>query len=239
MKNRTETFGDAILYLGDCLEVMAGLKDGAVDAVVTDIPYNISQEHGGLREIDYGDWDKLFEWEPSWNHIKRLSNRWIIWCAYEQVSGLIVEMQKKGPSRLLCWVKPNPTVMNGQHHWLPGSAVCASGKKAGEYFGLKCHKGWWNCPPDLDRKHPNQKPLVIITVQVEAYARVGETILDPFMGSGTTGVACMNLGRKFIGIEIVEKHFNIACRRIELAAMQERLPFEERAKPKQETIEGI
>ena len=61
----------------------------------------------------------------------------------------------------------------------------------------------------------------------------GETILDPFMGSGTTGVACANLGRKFIGIEIEEKYFDIACKRIEIAYRQPRLFEEPRAEPKQ------
>ena len=75
---------------------------------------------------------------------------------------------------------------------------------------------------EKDRQHATQKPVALMEKILEMY-RKHETILDPFMGSGTTGVACMNLSRKFIGIEIDERYFNIACERIENTQRQKKL----------------
>jgi site-specific DNA-methyltransferase (adenine-specific) len=63
--------------------------------------------------------------------------------------------------------------------------------------------------------HPNQKPVALIEYFLRTYTKEGDTVLDPYMGSGTTGVACKNLGRKFIGIEIEPKYFDVACARID------------------------
>jgi DNA modification methylase len=84
-------------------------------------------------------------------------------------------------------------------------------------------------------RHPTEKPLHLMMELLQVLSHT-ETILDPFMGSGTTGVACVNLGRKFIGIEIEERYFDIACRRIEEAHRQPRLFAEPRIVPKQEAL---
>jgi site-specific DNA-methyltransferase (adenine-specific) len=82
----------------------------------------------------------------------------------------------------------------------------------------------FDIPPNSKGKlHPTQKPVALMAYMVQTYSNEGETILDPYMGSGTTGVACMNLGRAFIGIEREVKYFDIACRRIEDAQRQGRL----------------
>jgi DNA modification methylase len=73
------------------------------------------------------------------------------------------------------------------------------------------------------RVHPTQKPIVVLEWVINQFKKSPKTILDPFMGSGTTGVACMNLGREFIGIEIEPKYFEIACERIAQAQKQQRL----------------
>lgn len=85
------------------------------------------------------------------------------------------------------------------------------------------------------RDHPHQKPTWLVEYFITRLPDA-DTILDPFMGSGTTGVACVNLGRKFIGIEIEPKYFDIACRRIEEAYRQPRLFAEPTPKPKQEAL---
>lgn len=89
--------------------------------------------------------------------------------------------------------------------------------------------------PDRERDHPNEKPLALMQTLIETLSNDGDTILDPFMGSGTTGVACVKLGRKFIGIEIEPKYFDIACRRIEKAVSEPRLALPE-PKMKQEKM---
>jgi site-specific DNA-methyltransferase (adenine-specific) len=77
-------------------------------------------------------------------------------------------------------------------------------------------------PPMTEREHSTQKPTQLLE-EIVKVAPFGETVLDPFMGSGTTGVACINLGRKFVGVEIERKYFDIACERIAAANRQERL----------------
>lgn len=85
--------------------------------------------------------------------------------------------------------------------------------------------------------HPSQKPIEIMTWCVKSIPADGQTVLDPFMGSGTTGVACAKLGRKFIGIELDEKYFDIACKRIEEAYKQPDLFLPPPAKPVQTTMD--
>ena len=90
--------------------------------------------------------------------------------------------------------------------------------------------------PSREREHPNEKPLELIAGLVGTHSNTGDTILDPFMGSGTTGVAAVKLGRRFIGIEIEPKYFDIACRRIEEATHQPDMFIERAPAPKQETM---
>ena len=90
--------------------------------------------------------------------------------------------------------------------------------------------------PPRERCHPNEKPGELMQWCIETLSREGDTILDPFMGSGTTGVACARLGRRFIGCEIEPRYFDIACRRIEEAYRQPRLFAEPRPQPVQEVM---
>jgi site-specific DNA-methyltransferase (adenine-specific) len=92
--------------------------------------------------------------------------------------------------------------------------------------------------PGRNRQHPNEKPLGLVDHFISLHSTKGQTVLDPFMGSGTTGVSCANLGRKFIGIEIETKYFDIACRRIAEAYAQPRLFAEPTPKPVQTTLLG-
>lgn len=94
----------------------------------------------------------------------------------------------------------------------------------------------YNCVNGYSGKHPCEKPVSIIEHIVGTSSKKAQTILDPFMGSGTTGVACVKLGRKFIGIELDEKYFDIACKRIEEAYRQPDLFIESKPKPKQEEL---
>lgn len=89
--------------------------------------------------------------------------------------------------------------------------------------------------PPRERCHPNEKPLKLMRRIVEAHTLPGDVVLDPFMGSGTTGVAALGLGRKFIGIELDESHFETACRRIEASTKQADLFQGLTAKPAAQT----
>ena len=202
--------GDCTLYLGDCRELLPTL--GKVDAVVTDPPYGIGFAHGGAGK---GIWDSRHSggiegdhepFDPSsfldfkdvilWggNHFAdRLpaTAGWLIW---DKKLGL----KKDSFSDCeIAWHK------NGTRAWILRRLW--NGLLAHE-FGEK-------------RLHKMQKPVNLMEWCL-GFLPKARTILDPFMGSGTTGVACVKLGRKFIGIEIEPRYFDIACRRIEEAYRQ-------------------
>ena len=199
---RIEVIGAAELYLGDCRDVLPTI--GAVDAVVTDPPYGIGfagqptkwQRRAGMTPQDWDDATAL-DLDSILAHGKVQA----VW------GGNYYPLT---PSRgWLSWFKPDapPSMASIELAWtnLDRNArqiVCSISETNAERVG-----------------HPTQKPLRVMrwTLDQIGYA---ETILDPFMGSGTTGVAAVQMGRKFIGIERDEGYFEIACKRIEQAQRQ-------------------
>lgn len=217
------TIGDATLYLGDCLEILPTL--GKVDAVVTDPPYGIG-EHGGrfrgrkgqnIRVLPNMGWDKE---RPS----RTVFDRMLAACDDAIIWGGNYFADYLPPSKgWLYWQK----LMGGD--FADGELAWTSLDRALREF-TKCPKG-------QGAEHPTQKPVALIEWCL-GFLPSAQTILDPFMGSGTTGVACAKLGRRFIGIEIEPRYFDIACRRIEEAYRQPRLFAEPAPKPLQLTLDG-
>ena len=229
--SRVEHIGDATLYLGDCREILPGL--GKVDAVVTDPPYGIGVKSGGQsagkwknganhegRQI-IGD-DKPFDpvlllkldvpmvlWGANFYSDKLPGAGWLIW---DKRPG-IEDMKFNRSDAELAYLSGSKTVKTIRHLW---HGLCRD-SEIGEHY------------------HPTQKPIAVIEKCIEHLATAG-TILDPFMGSGTTGVACAKLGRKFIGIEIEPKYFDIACRRIQKAYDQPDMFIAPPAKSIQEAL---
>jgi DNA modification methylase len=214
---RKEVIGDCTLYLGDCHEVLPTL--GSVDACVTDPPYGIgadknlraNKKHGAAAapSKDYGEghWDSAPPSPALIAQIVSKAQRSILWGGnYFEVS----------PSS--CWLV-----------W---------DKENGSNGYADCELAWTNLPQAVrrikwrwagmlqqdmknkeERLHPTQKPIEVMRWSIEQMP-LARTILDPFMGSGTTGVAAVSLGRSFIGIEIDEGYFDIACERIRKAYAQ-------------------
>ena len=203
--SRVETIGRATLYLGDCRDILPTL--GKVDAVVTDPPYGIAKVWQG--GVGHG-WGK----------------------AREQ-SGLRNEWDEAIPSSdtmaLILAAAPEIIIWGGNYFNLPPSRCWLVWNKPERGFSLaEAELAWTNrdnvvrvCDAprsESDREHPTQKPVKVMRFSIDKVK--GQTILDPFMGSGTTGVAAVQMGRDFIGIEREEKYFDIACRRIEQAQRQ-------------------
>ena len=221
MKTRVETIGDATLYLGDCLEIMPGL--GMVDAVVTDPPYGIGEAKGKNKSrtklalaTDYGvsDWDDQPCSPAAIELMHSVSKHQIIFGGNY--------FQLPPTSCWLIWDKQN------SGDFADAEMAWTNLKKA-----VRLIQWRWNGmirKGDDIRQHPTQKPLGVMEWCL-SHVPDAETILDPFMGSGTTGVACAKLGRKFIGIEIDEGYFDIACKRIEQAYAQPSL-FDQLPTPK-------
>jgi len=205
--------GDATLYHGDCLEIFPNLDK--VDAVVTDPPYGIGYKAsvpsnantvGNVNLGAIAGDDKLFDPSP-----------WIRWPCI--LWGANHFAQRVPHGRWLAWNK-----LGGKQPWDQFSDVefAWQNKRAADKIFSHLWKGMCQKGRGEKRSHPTQKPVALLEWCL-TFVPEAETILDPFMGSGTTGVACANLGRKFIGIEIERKYFDIACERIEAAYAQGRL----------------
>lgn len=214
--------GDAVLYHGDSTDWLDPFPK--VDAVMTDPPYGeVNRDDGGLRKLDKGVAD-----ESSCLEIASI-RRWqaetfYVFCGVSQISELRNNLTNDGYTvRLGGWEKTNPSPMNGDRLWLSGFEACVFGRSKGAVFNEFCKTAIWRGPSERETEHPTQKPLWLMTKLISASTKPGQLVADPFMGSGTTGVACANLGRKFIGIEIERKYFDIACERIDAAYAQGRL----------------
>ena len=202
---RKETIGKATLYLGNCLDIMPSLPK--VDAVITDPPYGIGfaaqptnyQRKNGMKPQE---WDN--EKALGIDALRALGAVQIVW------GGNYYDLP--ATRGWLSWFKPDapPSMAHFELAWTnqdrnARQISCSIAETNAERVG-----------------HPTQKPLKVMRWCIEQ-AGMPEVILDPFMGSGSTGVAAIQCGKRFIGIEIHEPYFNIACERIENAQRQERL----------------
>lgn len=222
-----EHIGDAVLYCGDCLEIMPTL--GKVDAVVTDPPYNFSTSSSGTKHEFFADAINASYWFSAviraeislFDFHGGMIWQFLNWKTFVTVQKAVYDAGLKIDSLLVwdkCWIGPGGCVGLRPSYELV--ALIAVGEARLKNRGLP---DIWRHPVSSIKPHghPAEKPeSLLIEIVRETTA---ETILDPFMGSDTTGVACANLGRKFIGIEIEPKYFDIACERIRLAYAQPRL----------------
>lgn len=232
---QTECIGDATLYRGDCLEILPTL--GGVDAVVTDPPYELSSSGPGVSHFGMSlskfDSDAYAEIVGGVDYESLLSGLAAIcapfnmfcFCSNKQISRLMsLNEAEDRATTLLVWHKVNAAPFaNGVWRGDIEYIVHARGKGATFRGGAVEKKKVSEHPTVVDASHPTVKPIALIEKFVGIGAERDAVVLDPFMGSGTTGVACANLGRKFIGIEIEQKYLDIACERITAAYAQGRL----------------
>lgn len=208
--------GNAELWLGDCRDILPILT--RADAVVTDPPYGIGEAAGKNKSRgklavakDFGN--------DSWDD--------------EPISDVLIEAVRNAGK----W----SVIFGGNYYALPATSCwLVWDKENGDSDFADCELAWTNLPKAVRRirymwngmlrangesrgDHPTQKPIGVMEWAINHLPEPNALILDPFMGSGTTGVACMNLGRSFIGIERERKYFDIACRRIEDAQRQGRM----------------
>jgi DNA modification methylase len=222
---RKETIGRCELYLGDCLEILPEI--GKVDAVVTDPPYDVmlgSIKNGQATrkgQIRYED----FEDTPE--YIKDVVVPAIKLALSKSDRGFITHGNRNmflypQPVDMGVWYNPAACTMGRWGHSL-ASPIFWYGKnpKNVAASGASSITGHISDVSDIKNKlHPCPKPLKFMRWAVNKVSLENEIICDSFMGSGTTGVACVELGRKFISIEINEKYFDVACKRIEIANSQ-------------------
>jgi len=210
---RVEHIGDATLYLGDCRELLPELH---ADAIITDPPYGIAYTHSGLGKgkhrtrhsgIIAGDDlpfnpmlalsfpECLLFGANHFAHLLPPNGRWLVW---DKKDGMA---SNSFSDCEFVWCSNPGAARLKRYLW---NGIAMAGEK-----------------DEPQRWHPNQKPIEIMAWAI-GFTK-GDCVADPYMGSGTTGVAALRLGRKFVGIEIEPRWFDIACRRIEEEARQPRL----------------
>lgn len=234
----SETIGLATLYCGDSRDVLPAI--GAVDAVITDPPYAVSVKgskqgkgKGGTRSLDF------FKGDDDWAGMTALvidalakavasdPKTFVAWCGHRQIGAIVGMLEERGySSRLIFWRKkcPPPSTPDAAFTSAVEQAVYAyksgriwrGGQSAPNVFEADSYR--FGQPGKVD--HPTQKPLALMKWNVGLLSDVGQTILDPFMGSGSAGVAAVQMGRRFIGIEREPEYFELACQRIREAQRQ-------------------
>jgi site-specific DNA-methyltransferase (adenine-specific) len=232
------TIGTAELWHGECQDVLPLL--GQVDAVMTDLPYsqtthsNAKSNRGaagtGVAAIDFAAIDNL---------LRLLHGKCDGWIVANMDWWHIAELARQTRDdwelvRFGVWVKTNPMPQISADRPAPGwdgiAYIFPVGKK--KYWHGGGMHGNWIGPLVTDGAHPTGKPLAMLCQWVDRFTTWGQTVLDPFMGSGTGGHACALHGRKFIGIERDRRYFDSACERIAAAQAQPTL-LEPAAEPVQ------
>jgi len=202
--------GDATLYLGDCMDILPTL--GKVDAVITDPPYGINIS----TRVNYNEKQAWDAFRPDLSPFLLVGRFHLFWGGQYFADKLPI---KEG---WLTWCK-RPIDMdfsNDNRTYATTELAWRNWGKA-KFFaqvwdgGMRAGK-----PENRDFCHPSQKPIELMLWCLRQLPDDALTILDPFMDSGTTGVAAVQMGRKFIGIEREPKYFDIACKRIEQASKQ-------------------
>jgi len=230
------------LYKGDSFEILKNLQSKSVDMIFADPPYNLSGENylacksGKLVKCDKGSWDHI-------DDINEFNKRWIeqcvrvlkddgtIWVSgtlHNHPSvGVILKQLNLWIINDIIWFKPNaaPLLMHKANRFVPSTELIWFAAKSKKYYfnyemakqlgNGKQMRNLWEIPAERHKTlHPTEKPERLLERIILTGSKEGDTILDPFMGSGTTGVVAKRFNRNFIGIEIDEKYFKIAKERI-------------------------
>ena len=218
---------NCILYKGDCLEILKQIPDGSVDMVLADPPYGIDYQSSRVKDKDKRLPKILNDKQPfvAFIHeLPRILHRGgccMIFTRWDVQQVFIDELNK-------CGLKPkNVIIWDKMTHGM-GDLRRAFGSRYESIIFVANHDFRFNGkrPTDIVCQakvspnkliHPNEKPVNLLKTLIDKCTKNGDTVLDCFMGSGSTGVACVNTGRKFIGIELDEHYFNVAEQRIKAA----------------------
>jgi len=225
------------LHHGDCLEKLNDVPSGSVDLVLTDPPYGTTA----------CKWDAVIPFEPMWKQLKRVTKTdgAVVLCGSEPFSSILRLSNLDEYKYDWVWVKRPVNFLNakkqplrktervsvfGGQKYFPQGLVPqrrinkrSNSTETNRYHGRENLSEFTNYPTDIlefigERGlHPTQKPVALMEYLIKTYTSPNETVLDFTMGSGTTGVAAMNTGRNFIGIERDPKYFAIASDRIRVA----------------------
>lgn len=224
MSIKAKTIGDCTLYLGDCHEVIREIKDDSVTLIHTDPPYLIHSESSECS-IKRTFWDRISNDSLSegfdtdiFKEFERVTKHpnFQIWGSKKQFLDYLIyarEMKYNWQDIMLYRTNPVPTT-NGKYLDKDYLVHMWSGRKITGYYCDKVTDYHWKTTISKEYDHPTIKPLTPIVHMIRTGSEENDIVLDPYMGTGTTGEACVLTGRKFIGIEKNERYFNMAVKRI-------------------------
>ena len=217
----------------ESLSLMKGLKVGSIDAIITDPPYNISRDNNfttmGRAGIDFGEWDKDFDltsWIKVAEPLLKKGGNIVIFNDWKNMTNITKSLEENGfeIKDLIRWKKTNAMPRNRDRRFITDYEVAVWAVKKGDKWTFNRLSETYEIPEivggltpkseKIDGGHPTQKPIYVMKWLIERLTNEGDVVLDPFMGSGSTGVACKELNREFVGIELDEKYYNIAYNRI-------------------------
>lgn len=223
------------LHNEDCFDTISKLPNESVDLILTDIPYCVSMDNNfqtmkdrkGRNGIDFGEWDKTFDVRQLGllTRVLKPNGSVVIFHSFEQYSDVRCAMENAG---LVCkdkilWQKTNPMPRNRDRRYICDCEIAS-------WYTFPKAKWTFNRQNDtyesmvmqypsesgsaFKRYHPTQKNVKLMQKLVQIHSNEGGVVFDPFMGSGTTGVACVSTNRDFIGVEVDKKYFDTATKRI-------------------------
>jgi len=228
------------LYKGDVLEILFRLEDNSVNLIFADPPYNLSGENyltcksGRVAKCDKGSWDQIDdinEFNKKWIEqcvrvLKDDGTIWISGTLHNHPSvGMALKQLKLWIINDIIWFKPNATPLIQKNRFVPSTELiwlaakskkyCFNYEMAKKFGNGKQMRNLWELPATRHKTtHPTEKPERLLERIILIGSKEDDTVLDPFMGSGTTGVVAKRFNRNFIGIEIDDKYFEIARKRI-------------------------
>lgn len=221
------------LFKGDCLEQIKNINKGSVDCVITDPPYNISKKNNfktmGRAGIDFGEWDKGFDltsWIKNVQPLLKKGGNIVIFNDWKNMTEITNVLEEEGfeIKDLIRWKKTNAMPRNRDRRFITDYEVAVWAVKKGGKWTFNRQSETYDIPEivggltpkseKINGGHPTQKPIYVMEWLLKRLSNEGELVLDCFMGSGSTGVACINTNRKFIGIEMDDSYFEMAKDRI-------------------------
>jgi len=215
------------IYNEDCLEGMKRIKDKSIDLIVTDPPYNISKKNNfktmGRGGIDFGEWDKDFDLFSYINEVHRVLNKngsFIVFNDWKNLGDIVKYSENLGfiTKDMIRLEKTNPMPRNRERRYIT-DFECAI------WFTKKCGRWIFNRQDEKYERpkfvgniekglHPTQKNTKLIEWLIKIHSNENQIVLDPFIGSGTTAIACINTNRNYIGFELDKTYFDITQNRI-------------------------
>lgn len=237
------------LFKGDTLKILKQIGPKSVDLIFADPPYNLSGENyltcksGRITKCDKGSWDQIeniYEFNKRWveecvSVLKDDGTIWISGTLHNHPSiGVILKQLNLWIINDIIWFKPNAPPLIQKNRFVPSTELIWIASKSKRYYfnyemAVKLNNGkqmrnLWELPAERHKtSHPTEKPEKLLERIILIGSKEEDIILDPFMGSGTTGVVAKRLNRNFTGIEIDEKYYNIAKKRIENTPIENNL----------------